>query len=257
MISIASKLFTRALTLVLPALMLAGCFGNGEGPDPIAGTPAPPPPDIPPGFCDPINFEDLCGPFIFTEFEGGPVTIIDNPDVGALNDTDKVARMQKFAAESGLTFGGSTLALPGGMDFTNGEAFTMLVWASRQVPVLFKFEGLGQERIVDHSGNGMWEELCFDFTGTTAGPAATGISFIFDVNVLGDAANPRVGNLAQGLVQQPRRRIVGVVGDVDQAWRASDRCPQSCARRPAAGRRCFGSYQARVGCERAEAGHRR
>ena len=189
MISNASKRATRALTLVLPALMLAGCFGNGEGPDPIAGTPAPPPPDIPPGFCDPINFEDLCGPFVFNEFEGGPVTIIDNPDAGGLNTTDKVARMQKFAAESGLTFGGSTLALPSGMDFTNGEAFTMLVWASRQVPVLFKFEGLGQERIVDHSGSGMWEELCFDFTGTTAGPAATGISFIFDVNVLGDAAN--------------------------------------------------------------------
>ena len=189
MSSIANQRVTRSLIFVLPALFLAGCFGQGEGPTPIAGTPAPPPPDIPPGFCDPINFEDVCGPFVFTEFEGGPVTIIDNPDVNALNPTDKVARMQKFAAESGLTFGGSTLALPSGMDFSNGEAFKMLVWSSRQVPVLFKFEGLNQEREVDHSGSGMWEELCFDFTGTTAGPAATGITFIFDVTVLGDAAN--------------------------------------------------------------------
>lgn len=190
MFSIANKRVTRALTSVIPALLLAGCFGQGEGPTPIAGTPAPPPPDIPPGFCDPINFEDVCGPFVFTEFEGGPVTIIDNPDVNGLNPTDKVARMQKFAAESGLTFGGSTLALPGGMDFSNGEAFRMLVWASRPVPVLFKFEGLNQERELNHSGSGGWEELCFDFTGTAVGgPAATGITFIFDVDVLGDAAN--------------------------------------------------------------------
>ena len=64
----------------------------------------------------------------------------------------------------------------------------MKVWASRSVPVLFKFEGLNQERTVNHSGSGTWEELCFDFTGSTAGPVTSQITFIFDNGVVGDAA---------------------------------------------------------------------
>ena len=182
-----SKRVSRFLTLFVSATLLAGCFGEGEGPTPIAGTPAPPPPVIPPGFCDIINFEDVCGPFTFTDFEGGATAIVDNPDVSGLNMTDRVVRMQKFEVVGGGTFGGSQLALPGGMDFTAGEAFIMRVWSSRQVPVLFKFEGLNQERSIDHSGSGTWEEICYDFTGTTAGPAATGITVIFDLTVMGNA----------------------------------------------------------------------
>ncbi|NNF50675.1 MAG: hypothetical protein HKN65_12530, partial [Woeseiaceae bacterium] len=193
------KRVPRALTSLLPALVLTGCFyGEGSGPTPLAGTPAPPPDPIPEGFCDVINFEDVCGPFDFVGggnepgFEGGVSLIIDNPDMSGLNATEKVVQMQKFRAESGKTFGGSTLQLPQGFDFSEGEAFTMLVWASRDVPINFKLEGLGQERVANQSGSSSWEELCFDFTGTAAGGApVTGITFIFDVNELGDAAvNP-------------------------------------------------------------------
>jgi len=184
MMGIVSRRASRFAELVLPALFLPGCFGE-------------PPEPLPEGFCAPINFEQVCGPFDFvgagTEpgFEGGVSLIVDNPDRGGLNDSAKVVQMQKFRAESGLTFGGSTLQRPDGVDFSRGEAVTMLVWATREVPVTFKFEGLEQERVVSHSGSGGWEELCFDFTGTTDGPPVTGITFIFDANVLGDAAaNP-------------------------------------------------------------------
>ncbi|MCW9079819.1 MAG: hypothetical protein OQK74_11700, partial [Gammaproteobacteria bacterium] len=163
---------------------MAGC--EGKGPERIAGTPAPPV-VVPPDTCaDAIDFEDACGPFVFSDFGGGAASVIDNPDSSGINTTAKVGRMQKFEAE---VYGGSTLDLGGAVDFAAGTAFTMKVWSSRAVPVLFKLEGLAQERSVNHSGSGAWEELCFDFTGSTAGPAATAITLIFDLGVMGDATN--------------------------------------------------------------------
>ncbi|MEM7610691.1 MAG: hypothetical protein AAF270_03365 [Pseudomonadota bacterium] len=177
---------SRVLLTAVSCFALAGCFGTGDGPEPIAGTPAPPAAPLPPGFCDGISFEDQCPATAITNFAGGASDVIDNPDASGLNTSDKVVQMRKFADQ---VFGGTTLSLPTGFNFSNGEAFTMKVWSPRQVPVLFKFEGVDKERELPHTGSGMWEELCFDFTGDTMGPAATGITVIFDITVLGDADN--------------------------------------------------------------------
>jgi hypothetical protein len=182
--------FSRILTCVIPVMFLAGCIGEGDGPQRIPGTPAPPPP--PDGFCDVINFETDCEPFEFTNFAGGTTVIIDNPDKRGLNTTDRVARMQKFDPGNGETFGGTKLQLDRTVDFSEGQVFTMKVWASRSVPVLFKLETdnpfVFQERTRNHSGSRAWEELCFDFTGSTAGLVPTDITVIFDVGVIGNAA---------------------------------------------------------------------
>jgi len=184
---------SRILMCVVPVLFLAGCFGEGDGPTRIAGTPAPPPP--PEGFCDVINFETACEPFEFTNFAGGEAGIIDNPDQSGLNTTDRVARMLKFDPGNGEAFGGTKLPLNDGIDFSEGTAFTMKVWASRSVPVLFKLETVNPfvfaERSGDHSGSGEWEEICFDFTGSTAGLTVSDLAVIFDIGVIGSAAtNP-------------------------------------------------------------------
>ena len=183
----------RIMRLVLPAILLTGCFGEGDGPERILGTPAPPPPPLPPGFCDPINFEDVCPAPGIANFAGGATTLVDhgslffggNPVQGGINTSDQVAQMQKFADQP---FGGTTITPVTPVTFGGGEAFTMKVWSPRSVPVLFKFEGLDKERSVSHSGSGAWEELCFDFSGDTAGPAVTGITVIFDLGVNGAAA---------------------------------------------------------------------
>ncbi|MFU8896345.1 MAG: hypothetical protein ACNA8J_08155, partial [Gammaproteobacteria bacterium] len=174
----------RFSTFVVLAAFMVGCSLEGDGPERIMGTPAPPPPEIPPGFCDDLNFEDVCGPYTFSDFAGGVAQIVDNPDASGLNTTEKVVQMRKF---SGEIFGGSTLQLDDGVDFSEGQAFTMKVWSPRAVPVLFKLEGLDEERSREHSGSGEWEELCFEFTGATTGPDVTGITFIFDLGVMGNA----------------------------------------------------------------------
>ncbi|MEL7022700.1 MAG: hypothetical protein AAGL69_03070 [Pseudomonadota bacterium] len=181
-----SQRAVRALTAVLTTLALAGCFGTGDGPEQIAGTPAPPPPPLPPGFCDAINFEDACDPVGIANFAGGATTLVQNPNASGINTSEQVAQMQKFTDQP---FGGTTLATPSGIDFSAGEAFTMKVLSPRQVPVLFKFEGLDRERSLDHSGSNTWEQLCFDFSNDTAGNPVTGITVIFDLGVQGDAEN--------------------------------------------------------------------
>ncbi|NGP54433.1 carbohydrate binding domain-containing protein [Thioalkalivibrio sp. XN8] len=189
----------RLLTLLAVPLFLAGCLGEGDGPTRIPGTPAPPPPVIPPGFCDAINFEDLCGPVEFINFggtatgAGGLAAIIDNPDASGINTSERVAQLQKFAGE---VFAGSAIQLNETLDFAEGEAFTMKVWASRSVPLLFKLEdavsgdpNLGKERTVNHSGSGSWEEFCVDFSGDVDGFSSDRITLIFDLGVEGDAAD--------------------------------------------------------------------
>ena len=176
--------FCRSLALLLALFLLAGC-GEGSGPESIAGTPAPPPPAVPEGFCDSVNFEDACDAAMINNFSGGATEVVDNPDPSGINTSDSVARMQKFAD---AVFGGTTIDLPEAVDFSQGEIYTMKVWSPRSVPVLFKFEGLDKERSQTHTGSGSWELLCFDFSGDTAGPATSSITIIFDLGVNGDAA---------------------------------------------------------------------
>ena len=182
----------RILTFIIPVLALAGC-GQGDGPDSIPGTAATPLPPIPPGFCDNINFEVLCPPVTIINFNGGATTIIDNPDMSGINTSDSVAQMQKFADE---VFGGTRFDLPVGVDFSQGEAYTVKVWSPRSVEVSFKLEETGNPaggRTLgqDHTGSGAWEELCFDFTGQTASipnPPVQALTIIFDLGTLGQAA---------------------------------------------------------------------
>ena len=128
------------------------------------------------------DFEPAGAPYTFGDFGGGAVTVIANPQITGINTSATVGQMQKFAGE---VFGGSTLTLPGEVDFSNSSVFTMKVFAQRAVPVLFKLEGLNVERSVTHTGSG-WEELSFDFAGDT-GPGVTQVTLIFDLGVNGDA----------------------------------------------------------------------
>ncbi|MEL6448617.1 MAG: hypothetical protein AAFQ62_11770 [Pseudomonadota bacterium] len=194
----------RALGGLLFTVALSGCFGTGDGPEPIAGTPAPPPP---PSLCDPSSaqgdgspfplfFENMPGAYNFGQeagFGGGATVVVENPVCTTDNVTPQVARMQKFTAE---LFGGSSLELSQNVDFSQGEIFTMQVWSQRAVPITFKFEDAisgnpanGVERVETHAGGGRWQTMCFDFSGAVGSLTSNFLTFIFDNGVLGDAGN--------------------------------------------------------------------
>ena len=191
---IAQRQTSRFATLILPALFLAGCFGTGSGPEPIAGTPAPPPPDLPEGYCDPVNFEPECPPVAFVPapdggFEGGVITleaVASLPaDIAAGNDSVNVARMIKARAESGETYGGGTVVPAVPFEVAPGSGFTMQVWSQRPVDVLLQPEpqGPGSGVEVTHGGTG-WEEMTFPLPALEG--VVTGITLIFDNGTLGD-----------------------------------------------------------------------
>jgi len=179
----ASKRIPRKLAVLISAVLIAAC-GTGDGPERLPGTPATPLPPIPPGFCDVINFEVLCPPVTIINFNGGATTVIENPDMSGINTSDLVARMQKFPDE---TFGGTKLDLGAPIDFADGEAFTVKVWSPRNVALTFKLDEQNKERVQNHSGSSTWEELCFDFSGDTAGAPNPGLTLIFDNGTLGQA----------------------------------------------------------------------
>ena len=173
----------RTIAATAAALFLAAC-GQGDGPDRIENTAATPLPSVPAGFCDPINFEILCDPTTIINFNGGASTIIDNPDRSGINTSEKVAQMQKFPDQ---VFGGTLLDTGAPLDFSQGTAFNIKVWATRNVPMTFKLEQQNVELVLNHSGSGMWEQLCFDFAGITNNIPNAGITLIFDNGVLGAA----------------------------------------------------------------------
>lgn len=181
----------RAMVFAAAATALAGCVvEDGDGPDAIQNTAATPLPEIPEGFCDPINFEVLCDQPEIINFNGGATIVIDNPEQNGINTSDRVAQMQKFPDEP---FGGTRLNVPGGpIDFSQGEFFRISVFADRAVPLTFKLEeegnpGGGFERVLSHTGSGAWESLCYDLSDQAVPGSVFGITLIFDNGVLGQA----------------------------------------------------------------------
>jgi beta-glucanase (GH16 family) len=137
----------------------------------------------------PVDFEDTSLTYTWTDFDGGDVEVVANPQPSGINTSATVAQMVK---DGGRIWGGSSLALDTAIDFTLGEAFKMKVWAARSVPVLLKLEGsdANAEVTVPHSGGSAWEELSFDFTGNTSSLGEVKkVTVIFDNGVLGDHSN--------------------------------------------------------------------
>jgi hypothetical protein len=136
----------------------------------------------------PMNFET--GDFSFTDFDGGAVTVIDNPQSSGDNTSTKVAQMVKNA---GQTWGGSWIALDGPIDFSTNNAFSMKVYSPRVgVPVLFKIENgdngaVNMIKEVSTTVANAWETLTFDFTGATSDTYSK-LVFIFDKETMGDGS---------------------------------------------------------------------
>ena len=134
----------------------------------------------------PIDFEQDPSVYNWTDFNGGAVSIIANPDASGINTSAQVAQMVKSA---GAVFGGSTLALGGAIDFDGNNGFTMKTWANRVgAPVLFKLEGpVTAEVSAMTTVANEWETLEFSFDGLTGG-TYTAITIIYDLGTEGDGS---------------------------------------------------------------------
>lgn len=139
----------------------------------------------------PLSFESSTLTYDFVNFDGGQVTIIDNPVSGGTNTSSKVARMVK---NPGQPWGGAFISLAAPIDFSVKKTFTMKVYSPRVgAKVLLKVEnqndgGIAFEKELSTTKAGEWETLSFDYSAINTANSYQKMVLIFDLGTPGDGS---------------------------------------------------------------------
>jgi hypothetical protein len=137
----------------------------------------------------PLDFES--GPYTFNDFDGGAVTIMENPDMSGINTSANVAKMVKSA---GQTWGGSWIALDEPIDFSVSKMLKMKVHAPKVgSKVLLKVEnmsdgGIAYEVEMATTVANQWEELSFDYSAIDDTKEYQKVVLIFELGTMGDGS---------------------------------------------------------------------
>ncbi len=138
----------------------------------------------------PIDFESGTITYNFSDFNGGAVTVISNPQSSGINTSSKVARMVK--GPGGEVFGGSALSLNAPIDFSVNKLFKVKVYSPRVgAKLLLKVENqtngaISFEKEATCTVANAWEELSFDYTDINTANSYQKLVFIFDLGTVGD-----------------------------------------------------------------------
>lgn len=139
----------------------------------------------------PLDFESATLNYTFTNFDGGDVTVINNPQSGGINTSAKVGKMVKNA---GQPWGGSWIALDAPINFTASTTFKMKVYSPRVgAKVLLKVENLNdgaisfEKEVLTTSANA-WEDMTFDMTGINTANSYQKVVLIFELGTMGDGS---------------------------------------------------------------------
>ncbi|MFM7646411.1 MAG: hypothetical protein ACKO41_06840 [Sphingomonadales bacterium] len=139
----------------------------------------------------PLNFEYPIA-YNWFDFDGGNVTVINNPQSGGINTSAKVARMIKNA---GQPWGGSFLTLSQPINFSISRTFKMKVFSPRVgAKVLLKVENSANgnqnfEREVTTTVAGGWEELTFDYSAINTANVYDRVVIIFELGTPGNGSS--------------------------------------------------------------------
>jgi hypothetical protein len=139
----------------------------------------------------PVTFESPTVNYAFTDFGGGAVTKINNPQSNGINTSSKVGRMVKNAPE---VWGGSLISLGSPIDFSANKIFRMKVFSPRAgAKVLLKVEnltngGISFEKEVLTTVANTWEDLAFDFRSINTANSYQKVVLIFELGTAGDGS---------------------------------------------------------------------
>jgi len=137
----------------------------------------------------PIDFES--GTLNITNFDGGALTVIDNPQSSGINTSTKVAQMIK---NTGQPWAGSYITLPDPVDFSAKKIFKMKVFSPKVgTKVLLKVENPSDntiffEKEVTTKSANQWEQLQFDYKSINVTNIYRNIVIIFDNGTVGDGS---------------------------------------------------------------------
>lgn len=139
----------------------------------------------------PITFESPTVNYTFTDFGGGVVTKIINPQSNGINTSSNVGRMVKNAPE---VWGGSLISLGNPIDFSANKIFRMKVFSPRiGAKVLLKVEnqtngGISFEKEVLTTVANTWEDMAFDFRTINTANSYQKIVLIFELGTVGNGS---------------------------------------------------------------------
>ncbi|MFM8806968.1 MAG: hypothetical protein ACKOD1_06345 [Sphingomonadales bacterium] len=139
----------------------------------------------------PLTFESPTINYNWFNFDGGNVTVINNPQANGINTSSKVARMVK---NTGQPWGGSFLTLSSNIDFSANKIFRMKVYSPRVgAKVLLKVENsangaINFEKEVLTTVANAWEDMVFDYRTINASQNYNRIVVIFDNGTMGDGS---------------------------------------------------------------------
>lgn len=139
----------------------------------------------------PLDFQSLTLNYNFSNFGGGDLTVADNPAIGGLNGSTKVAKMIKGAGDP---WGGAILELPNPIDFSVKKTFTVKVYSPRiGAKMLLKVENQSDpnvnfEREVVTTKANEWETLTFDYSAISTVAFYHKLVFIFDLGTVGNGS---------------------------------------------------------------------
>jgi hypothetical protein len=140
----------------------------------------------------PLDFETAGQTYTFNNFDGGNVTVIDNPQKNTINTSSKVGKMVKNA---GNTWGGSVIQLSSPMDFSVNKYMRMKVFSPRVgAKVLLKVENATdgsisfEKEVVTKLAN-QWEDLAFDYRTINTANSYSKVVLIFDNGTMGDGTS--------------------------------------------------------------------
>ncbi|MBI1343124.1 MAG: hypothetical protein GC171_09335 [Terrimonas sp.] len=141
------------------------------------------------GLALPLDFESSTLNYTFTNFDGGDVTVIANPQSGGINTSAMVGKMVKNA---GQPWGGSWIALASPINFSGSTTMRMKVFSPRVgAKVLLKVENLNNgaisfEKEVLTTVANAWEDLTFDYSAINTANSYQKVVLIFDNGTMGD-----------------------------------------------------------------------
>ena len=137
----------------------------------------------------PLDFET--GTYNITNFDGGALTVIDNPQSSGINTSTKVAQMIKNA---GQIWAGSYITLDNPIDFSTKKIFKMKVYSTKAgTKVLLKVENpsdntIFYEKDATTTLANQWEELQFDYSKIDVTKTYRNVVVIFDLGTMGDGS---------------------------------------------------------------------
>lgn len=141
----------------------------------------------------PLDFESSTLTYAFTDFDGGVVTVMNNPFATGINTSSKVCKMVKNA---GQPWGGSFISLTNPINFAGAanKQFKVKVYSPRVgAKLLLKVEnktnsGINFEKEVATTVANGWETLTFDYSAINLANAYQNIVLIFDLGTQGDGS---------------------------------------------------------------------